>query len=230
MEWCMCYVPVKPRSHVQMNSHQHLYFIWDIDYPCRYIYTNSDVTGALKSLKSPTTLLLVQHLVQADNKNWKLCKACHLLGKSTGDRFPVQRASKTESVSMSGSRHHVTSDHRLPMDRIMTRFYFNFSRRSRNPVDWVTAWRRWTMRWNEQITCCTRWFPSRWPSACAKENLPWTPARWGEDMGLWPDTLNCGLRMHGECQERFPRHRGLAIPTCVTARAWRTCRDACRVR
>ena len=25
----------------------------------------------------------------------------------------------------------------------------------------------------------------------------------------------------------FPRHRGLAIPTCITARAWRTCRDAC---
>ena len=30
-----------------------------------------------------------------------------------------------------------------------------------------------------------------------------------------------------ECLERFLRHRGLAIPTCIPARAWRTCRDAC---
>ena len=28
--------------------------------------------------------------------------------------------------------------------------------------------------------------------------------------------------------ERFPSHRGLAILTCITARASRTCRDACR--
>ena len=27
--------------------------------------------------------------------------------------------------------------------------------------------------------------------------------------------------------ERFSHHRGLPIPTCITARAWRTCRDAC---
>ena len=25
--------------------------------------------------------------------------------------------------------------------------------------------------------------------------------------------------MRRECQERFPRHRGLAIPACITARA-----------
>ena len=31
-----------------------------------------------------------------------------------------------------------------------------------------------------------------------------------------------------ECRERFPRHRRLAILTCITARASRTCRDACR--
>ena len=36
--------------------------------------------------------------------------------------------------------------------------------------------------------------------------------------------------MRRECRERFPCHRGLAIPTCITARAWRTCRDACRDR
>ena len=28
----------------------------------------------------------------------------------------------------------------------------------------------------------------------------------------------------------FPRPRGLAISTCISARAWRTCRDACRDR
>ena len=33
-----------------------------------------------------------------------------------------------------------------------------------------------------------------------------------------------------ECRERFPRQRGLAIPTCITTRASRTCRDACRDR
>ena len=38
-------------------------------------------------------------------------------------------------------------------------------------------------------------------------------------MGLLPDTHICGLRMRLECRERFPRHHGLAIPTCTTARA-----------
>ena len=34
--------------------------------------------------------------------------------------------------------------------------------------------------------------------------------------------------MRRECRERFPRHRELTIPTCITARASRTCCDACR--
>ena len=38
-------------------------------------------------------------------------------------------------------------------------------------------------------------------------------------MGLFPDTYNWGLRMRRESRERFPRHRGLVIPTCITARA-----------
>ena len=40
------------------------------------------------------------------------------------------------------------------------------------------------------------------------------------------------LRMHirRECRGRLPRHRRLAIPTCITAHASRTCRDACRDR
>ena len=38
------------------------------------------------------------------------------------------------------------------------------------------------------------------------------------------------VRMRRECRERFPRHRGWVIPTCITARASRTCRDACRDR
>ena len=33
--------------------------------------------------------------------------------------------------------------------------------------------------------------------------------------------------MSRECREWFPRHRGLTIPTCITARAQRTYRDAC---
>ena len=41
------------------------------------------------------------------------------------------------------------------------------------------------------------------------------------------NNVYCGLRMRRECRERFPRERGLVIPTCITARAWRTCRDAC---
>ena len=36
-------------------------------------------------------------------------------------------------------------------------------------------------------------------------------------MGLLPDTQNCGLRMRRVCRKRFPHHRGLAIPTCITA-------------
>ena len=43
-------------------------------------------------------------------------------------------------------------------------------------------------------------------------------------------TTACGLRMRRECRERFSCHRGIAIPTCTTARASRTCRDACRDR
>ena len=42
--------------------------------------------------------------------------------------------------------------------------------------------------------------------------------------------VNYGLRMHRECRERFPHHRGLAIPTGITARAWRTCHDPYRDR
>ena len=52
----------------------------------------------------------------------------------------------------------------------------------------------------------------------------------GLSMGLLPDTQNRGLHMRRECRERFRRQRGLAIPTCITARASRTCRDACRDR
>ena len=42
--------------------------------------------------------------------------------------------------------------------------------------------------------------------------------------------LESGLRMRRECWERFPRHRRLAIPTCITACVWRMYRDACRNR
>ena len=48
--------------------------------------------------------------------------------------------------------------------------------------------------------------------------------------GLIPDTWHYGLCMRRECRERIPRHSGLAIPTCITASAWRICRDVCRDR
>ena len=41
-------------------------------------------------------------------------------------------------------------------------------------------------------------------------------------MGLLPDTQKCMLCMRRECRECLPRNYGLAIPTCITARAWRT--------
>ena len=49
----------------------------------------------------------------------------------------------------------------------------------------------------------------------------------GNDMGLLPDTLNCGLCMRSECRENFHRHRGLTIPTYITARASRTHHGTC---
>ena len=48
--------------------------------------------------------------------------------------------------------------------------------------------------------------------------------------GLLPDTQNCGLRMHRECRQDFPRHRlqrkplvsdpGIHPATCVTHVPW----------
>ena len=35
---------------------------------------------------------------------------------------------------------------------------------------------------------------------------------------LIPDTYNCGLCMRREYRERFPRHCGLVIPTCISPR------------
>ena len=50
-------------------------------------------------------------------------------------------------------------------------------------------------------------------------------------MGLLPNTQHYVLRMRRKCRERPPPPSlGLAIPTCIMARAWRTCRDACRDR
>ena len=43
--------------------------------------------------------------------------------------------------------------------------------------------------------------------------------KWPYARGLLPDAPNRELRMHRECRELFPRHRGLTIPACATARA-----------
>ena len=40
-------------------------------------------------------------------------------------------------------------------------------------------------------------------------------------MSLLPYMYNWGLRIRRECRQRFPRHRVLAIPTCITTRAYR---------
>ena len=57
-------------------------------------------------------------------------------------------------------------------------------------------------------------FDSRWP-------FPWASCQ-------IPIIANCACA--GNAGNVFPHHRGLAIPTCITARASRTCRDACRDR
>ena len=67
-------------------------------------------------------------------------------------------------------------------------------------------------------TCVNQWV------AVAKENTKIIKTAWA----------SCQIRKIASCAcagnagNVFPRHRGLAIPTCITARAWRTCRDACR--
>ena len=39
---------------------------------------------------------------------------------------------------------------------------------------------------------------------------------YSSSMGLLTDTQGCRLSMRRSYRERFPRHRGLAIPTCMT--------------
>ena len=63
---------------------------------------------------------------------------------------------------------------------------------------------------------------------CCNHTTDLMPVNACRNMGLLPDTWSCGLCMCRECRERFPRHHGLAITTCITARTSRTCRDACR--
>ena len=52
-----------------------------------------------------------------------------------------------------------------------------------------------------------------------RHNTPHILTNVRDAMDLLPDTLNWGLRKRRECRERFPRHYGLAIPPCITARA-----------
>ena len=49
---------------------------------------------------------------------------------------------------------------------------------------------------------------------------------WSSPWAFYQIRKNCGLRMRRECRERLPRHRVLAISTCITARAWHMCLNA----
>ena len=72
------------------------------------LHHESEVIWASRRLESPTTRLLIQQFIQANNKNIKICTTNPLVwGKFTRvtDGFPSQRDSNAESVSMSW-RHH----------------------------------------------------------------------------------------------------------------------------
>ena len=71
------------------------------------------------------------------------------------------------------------------------------------------------------------------PTSNMAELCEWFTSTLGPDwsaMGLLPDTQNCGLRIRGECRERFPRHRlqrkplvsdpGMHHGTCVMHVPW----------
>ena len=65
----------------------------------------------------------------------------------------------------------------------------------------------------------------------------WGVWRWcGVDPWQAKQWASCHIRKIADCAcagdagNVFPCHRGLAIPTCITARAWRTCRDTWRDR
>ena len=62
---------------------------------------------------------------------------------------------------------------------------------------------------------------------CVNEKLKWL---FSPEHGPLARYAKLRVRMRRECLERFPRHRRWAIPTCMTALASRTCRDACRDR
>ena len=72
--------------------------------------------------------------------------------------------------------------------------------------------------------CLIMWIPcrTRFPISTLGniDEFIRTHLLWSNAMGLLPDTQNCGLRIRRECRERFPRHRGFAILTYITARAW----------
>ena len=104
------------------------------------------------------------------------------------------------------------------------------SRSRCSPV--LLLWRFWSTRMSVPRVTIVCW-PSLLAPVCflwgsrPSCRLPWVP---GNRMDFLPDTQNCGLHIRRKCRESFPRHRGSAIPTCITARASRTCRNACRDR
>ena len=107
-----------------------------------------------------------------------------------------------------------------------------------NQRKWRKYWGLWfkiylsnTFFFNHSLLCCWQWI-WRWVHQCSYLDVsiglhvglcgfPWLVLPEDFPTGFLPNTYNCGLRMRRECRECLPRHRGLAIPTCITTRAVR---------
>ena len=80
--------------------------------------------------------------------------------------------------------------------------------------------------WAEHQRSSDKCMRKNYKSYIKTPNISPSPERYGP----FTRYVKYGLRMRRERRERFSRHRGLANPTGITARASRTCRDACRDR
>ena len=80
------------------------------------------------------------------------------------------------------------------------------------------------------VILITSWEPGMLPLLCIKQTERIIINCFCKCNGPLARYIKLRVRKRRECRERFPRHCGLAIPTWSTARASRTCRNACRDR